>query len=122
MVAFEQWTYECTGTPFDYGCIWTMHLSTQMNRLFILVKSTEIRLYLSFSDWFGTNCSSVWFQINIGVSMKMKKWEYENSLPSDKSKYDIVHGETPLRNKMKIWKLVAIGCNLMGECSCSYKE
>ena len=30
----------------------------------ILLNQTEIRLYLSFSNWFGTKRTSVWFQIN----------------------------------------------------------
>ena len=30
----------------------------------ILLNQTEIKLYLPFSDWFGTKRTSVWFQIN----------------------------------------------------------
>ena len=37
---------------------------TQRNIFEILLNQLEIRLYLSFSDWFGTKRTSVWFQIN----------------------------------------------------------
>ena len=37
---------------------------TQINLFKILLNQTEIRLYLTFSDWFGTKRTSVWFQIN----------------------------------------------------------
>ena len=37
---------------------------TQRNLFEILLNQTEIRLYLPFSDWFGTKLTSVWFQIN----------------------------------------------------------
>ena len=36
----------------------------QRNIFEILLSQTEIRLYLPFSDWFGTKWTSVWFQIN----------------------------------------------------------
>ena len=37
---------------------------TQRNIFEILLNQTKIRLYLPRSDWFGTNRTSVWFQIN----------------------------------------------------------
>ena len=37
---------------------------TQINLFEILLNQPEIRLYLPFSDWFGTNQTFVWFQIN----------------------------------------------------------
>ena len=36
----------------------------QRNLFEILLNHTELRLYLPFSDWFGTKWTSVWFQIN----------------------------------------------------------
>ena len=36
----------------------------QRNFFEILLNKTEVRLYLSFSDWFGTKPTSIWFQIN----------------------------------------------------------
>ena len=38
---------------------------TQRNIFQILLNQTEIRLYLPFSDWYGTKRTSVWFQINL---------------------------------------------------------
>ena len=40
-----------------------LHAYTQKNLLLILVKSIEIRLYLTFLDCFGTNRNFIWFQI-----------------------------------------------------------
>ena len=37
---------------------------TQINLFGILLSQPEIRLYLLFSDWFGTKWTSVWFKIN----------------------------------------------------------
>ena len=37
---------------------------TQRNLFEILSNKTETKLYLTFSDWFGTKRASVWFQIN----------------------------------------------------------
>ena len=37
---------------------------TQENLFDVLLKQTEIRLYLPCTDWFGTKRTSVWFQIN----------------------------------------------------------
>ena len=49
-------------------CCWPFpnHSSaTQIEFFFwILLIQTEIRLYISFSDWFGTKRNSLWFQIN----------------------------------------------------------
>ena len=36
----------------------------QRNIFEILLNQTEIRLYLPFSDWFGTKSTSIWIQIN----------------------------------------------------------
>ena len=36
----------------------------QRNRLLIIFKLTEIRLYLTFSNWFGTRRNSFWLWIN----------------------------------------------------------
>ena len=42
-----------------------MHpICTQRNLFGILLNQTEIRLYISFSGWFGAKRLSVWFQIN----------------------------------------------------------
>ena len=41
-----------------------LNLYTQRNIFEILLNETEIRLYLPFSDWFGSKRRSVWFQIN----------------------------------------------------------
>ena len=44
---------------------WVMWvLYTQIIIFEFLFKQPRIRLYLSFSDWFGTKRTSVWFQIN----------------------------------------------------------
>ena len=43
---------------------WTLFY-TQRNLFKILSNQTEIRLYLLFSDWFGTKRTFVWFQINL---------------------------------------------------------
>ena len=37
---------------------------TEIYLLLLLVKSTGIKFYLPFSDWYGTTRISVWFQIN----------------------------------------------------------
>ena len=37
---------------------------TQINLFWILLNQPEIRLYLPFSDWFGSKWTSVWIQIN----------------------------------------------------------
>ena len=47
---------------------------TQRNRLSILVKSNEIRLYLPFFDWFGAKGNSVY---TIQISHK-KYWPFAN--------------------------------------------
>ena len=39
-------------------------LYTQRNLVEILLNQPKIRLYLSFSDWFGPKPTSVWFQSN----------------------------------------------------------
>ena len=44
---------------------------TQRNLFEILLKETEIRLYLPFSDWFGTERMLVWFHINLKVVNKI---------------------------------------------------
>ena len=41
-----------------------MYTYTQRNIFGILLHQTEIKLYLSFSDWFGTERTSVWLKIN----------------------------------------------------------
>ena len=41
-------------------------LYSQRNIFGILLKQPEIRLYLQFSDWFGTKRTSVWFHTSIG--------------------------------------------------------
>ena len=41
-----------------------MNLYTQRNLFEILLNQPEIRLYLTFSDWFGSKWTSVWIQIN----------------------------------------------------------
>jgi len=47
---------------FKRGFFWSSNM--QGSWLLILVKSTEIRLYLQFSDSSGTERNSVWFKIN----------------------------------------------------------
>ena len=37
---------------------------TQRNLFEILFNQPEVKLYLPFSDWFGTKLTSVWFRIN----------------------------------------------------------
>ena len=44
--------------------IYPISMYTQKNLFEILLIQTEIRLYLSFSDWYGTRRTSVWLQIN----------------------------------------------------------
>ena len=60
----------CCWRCLDYAtysrhyCSWHCWSCTQRNLFKILLNQTEIRLYLPFSDWFGTKLTSVWFQIN----------------------------------------------------------
>ena len=59
----------CDHNPFHLQGIINPFLSvctifyTQRNLLEILLNQTEIRLYLPFSDWFGSKRKSVWIQI-----------------------------------------------------------
>ena len=46
------------------GCGYSLHQHTQIYFFEILLNQTEIRLYLTFSDWYGTKQTSIWFQIN----------------------------------------------------------
>ena len=57
------WTYGTDIAP--YGAMSVRWLRVSQRNLFVIVlNQTEIRLYLPFSDWFGTKRTSVWFQIN----------------------------------------------------------
>ena len=50
-----------------YLCQYTgilMNNYTQRNLFEILLNQTKIRLYLPFSNWFGTKRTAVWFKIN----------------------------------------------------------
>ena len=47
----------CMAAVFEGKC-------TERNLFEILIIQTDIRLYLPFSDWFGTKRTSFWFQIN----------------------------------------------------------
>ena len=49
-----------TGTRLSVGCT----AYTQRKLFGIALIQTEIRLYLPFSDWFGSKRKSVWIQIN----------------------------------------------------------
>ena len=51
-------------------------LYTQWNRTFFLIKSTEIILYLPFSDWFGTKRNLFCFQIILCVGKKYSCEKY----------------------------------------------
>ena len=48
----------------NFGHTYTEIQHTQRNLFEIWLNQTEIRLYLSFFDWFGTKQTSVWFQNN----------------------------------------------------------
>ena len=49
---------------FNLFCGWSTVSDTHRNIFGILLSKTVIRLYLSFSDWFGSKRKSVWLQIN----------------------------------------------------------
>ena len=44
-------------------CLQNVYMYSQRKLLEILLNQTEIKLYIPFSDWFGTKRTSVWFQI-----------------------------------------------------------
>ena len=50
---------------FRFDLIRFQHSCVQRNLFEILLYQTEFRLYFLFSDWFGTNRTFVWFQINL---------------------------------------------------------
>ena len=47
-----------------YTCHLHVYLTRQRNLFEILLNQTKIRLYLPFSDWFGTKRTFFWFQLN----------------------------------------------------------
>ena len=50
---------------FSVRIIFEVNYSSIKRNLFkILLNQTEIRLYLPFSEWFGTKRTAVWFQLN----------------------------------------------------------
>ena len=51
-----------------YGSSWSskvLRVHTKFNLIEILLNQIEIKLYLPFYDWFGTNRTSIWSQINL---------------------------------------------------------
>ena len=53
-----------SGTSISVAWAYVRWSYTQRNLFKILLNQTEIRLYLPFSNWFGTKWTFVWFQIN----------------------------------------------------------
>ena len=51
-------------TYFRFFSNWRNMIVHTRNLLEIILNQIEIRLYLPFFDWFGTNRTSVWFKIN----------------------------------------------------------
>ena len=61
-VIYNEW--KGSSNSFVYEILFHRSKYTQRNHFEILLNQTNIRLYLPFSDWFGTKRMSVWFVSN----------------------------------------------------------
>ena len=58
----------------SHHCCSNSSLHTQRNLFQIFLNEIKIRLYLLFSDRFGTKRTSVWFQINLKMVNTISFW------------------------------------------------
>ena len=82
------------------------------------MNQTEIRLYLSFSDWFVTKRTSVWFQINLKMvntiwfQVNLTRYRKYFSVCTRKERLKMIHHEfLCAKNDAFLWLVVEIIVN-----------
>ena len=82
-----------------FGAPKTGVMHTQRNLFEILLNQPEIRLYISFYDWFGSKWTSVWFQIN--PKMVITIW-FQVDLIRFRKDFSVC----TLKQKFSLWELL----------------